>query len=1128
MFSCQYCGRADFATVRGVSYHINACHPARNTRGAADPAGLGDVTRAQDPGNQPAENPPPEEEDPLAGIFDAAKLGRQIHHRPTDDGDASVDVILPPEDGESDTYVDFDWRQHVLEPDTVGVPDCVAKLMFEPPENFGSRYLLNTVGTKDSVKFGHNIAGNLTPDLLSGVQLLSLLKGHNLSLFDDIMRWKHQGDEPYSREKILKELQMIYGYDQLYPKNNTDITLPNTGVQVKLIVFPFGQMLLSLLTDPVAMQPENLLFDFEDPFKKPVVGGPDGMMDDFNTGEVHVAAHERYCTKPNHVLCEIVVFLDKTHLDVKGKHTVEPVMFTPCIFNRRYRNQHNAWRPLGYIPNLDLLAPHANAEDKQRDYHFCLRIIMSELVAYQRLGGIDWIFTRGDQMIECSLQIPVNCVIGDTEGHDKLLARKTNRQQGKLCRYCSVSFQNLGNPLHEERTQLTKCTVIRKLRNSLTPEAIGLLEEMGYKKFHDGMVDVLFSDPERGLNGCTPAEILHAFLMGVMERSLESCFGSRKTVTKKRRRLERKIVELVRQIKEQEPKPGSDSEEEEEDSAPEESSSSDDSSDEEAGGLADGGGEVMKAIGDKELGKLYVFNKQAKMRVDQMAKGLHRHLKWQSDRGLPRTSYPSGITKLTKMQGNERTGVALLLLVILISDYWADWRRTNDPVYKKGPKPNDPGYLKRALLQSGVSNPDARFSNIVKTLFLLVAFESFMKLEKVPVQNLDILEKFIARFLDQVLRTFSRSEGAGNNLIKNHILLHLIWDIKRLASCLNVDSGTGESLHKTAAKETGRRTNMSSKTFEEQTGKRYCENLTTNRGYADHPLSVTKKNKSNKQDDPAGAHILGIGRTFLRDSRSKEKNKITDSLPVWKDSFCTSEEIVDLVRQKILPFLKTGTEVSVFTKYRHNGVTYSACPSYGTSGISKQHWALVDMGEYGLVPNHLLCVLHIPEKPSRTIDLGTTKIDQEGYFFVVHTAHEAMRDDGIPAYAQADNGTAMEAHFDEGTRAHADQHLVHIMSKSHQDETGEWIEARRGFPPTLLVISPDSISGQCVGFPNPDKDPKFTEPYEFFFLRPTCEWGSIFESYGVEFMKAKPKKPRKQPRTPHRNVSRKRRKTNNS
>jgi hypothetical protein len=31
-------------------------------------------------------------------------------------------------------------------------------------------------------------------------------------------------------------------------------------------------MLLSLLTDPVAMQPENLCFDFNKPYKEPVVG----------------------------------------------------------------------------------------------------------------------------------------------------------------------------------------------------------------------------------------------------------------------------------------------------------------------------------------------------------------------------------------------------------------------------------------------------------------------------------------------------------------------------------------------------------------------------------------------------------------------------------------------------------------------------------------------------------------------------------------------------------------------------------------------------------------------------------------------------------------------------------------
>ena len=113
------------------------------------------------------------------------------------------------------------------------------------------------------------------------------------------------------------------------------IVLPTTGATINLVVFPFGDMLLSLLTDPVAMQASNLTLDPGDPFKKP---HKQKNLGDFNTGLVHQKAYELYCTDPRKdILCEITLFIDKTHLDVKGKHTLEPIMFTLGIFRRSFR-----------------------------------------------------------------------------------------------------------------------------------------------------------------------------------------------------------------------------------------------------------------------------------------------------------------------------------------------------------------------------------------------------------------------------------------------------------------------------------------------------------------------------------------------------------------------------------------------------------------------------------------------------------------------------------------------------------------------------------------------------------------------------------------------------------------------
>jgi N-formylglutamate amidohydrolase len=80
---------------------------------------------------------------------------------------------------------------------------------------------------------------------------------------------------------------------------------------------------------------------------------------------------------------------------------------------------------------------------------------------------------------------------------------------------------------------LTKCTEIRQLRNNPTEENLNKLDKLGYKPYHDGFVDVHFSDPTRGLHGATPAEVLHAFQLGIAQRVIETCFDQRKRKKRK-------------------------------------------------------------------------------------------------------------------------------------------------------------------------------------------------------------------------------------------------------------------------------------------------------------------------------------------------------------------------------------------------------------------------------------------------------------------------------------------------------------------------------------------------------------------------------------------------------------------
>ncbi len=938
----------------------------------------------------PKENFPQQEEQENDELFHFMQAygALDINHQNTED--VSTD---PTTDNEEDSKSEDEF-ENVMDDDGPAPGDKEQEVIIDED------ILKNLRDMDKCPRFSSGIWETLTPEQKSDLLLLDILKGENLSLFDQIKSWsrisKHElGFDPSprhsltSREKACDNTLKLFGFQHLLPKTRK-VTLPCTGVEVDLIVFPFAKMLLSLLTDTQAMQPENLSFDVNHPFQPPKVGGNDGHYADFNTGRVHSEAHKLYCKRENDLLCEITLFIDRTHLDNKGKHTVEPVLFTLGIFNQNFRNTDAAWRTLGYLPNLDLLAPHANSDDKSKDYHYCLRIILSDVVTLQQLGGLKWLMKFDGPDIPLYLQIPVNCVLGDTEGHDKVMARhtdRTGRMPGScLCRYCDVPFENLGQPLLKDNYNFTKCSTIRELREEGSENSVEKLKKLGYKAWHDGFLEVRFSDPERGLHGCTPAELLHAIQLGIFERSIESAFGAKKNPRKGSKR------------------------------------------DRTGKAKSDSGSEVMKAVTQEDASSRNVFSKKAKGRVDDLAKKLHKYLRWQSDKDLPRTSFPSGITNLSKMQGNERSGVLLILLIVLVMDHWAFYSQRR----KGAVKPNDPGYFEDAF-------GTTRNANIIKSIYLLLTFEAHMKMRKVSVKSLQYIRPFIPIFLDQILRTFNREEGTKNNTVKNHLPLHYADDIERFGCAQNFNSATGEMILKPVVKETGRRTNMNNTSFERQTGRRYIENLAIMRARAEYDAIKFAKPKENLE---LGSLQLKITRTDIR----SKSGRILDSCPSWKDSSVNGNVLVTVIREQILSKLPGSSEILLYGRVTINGQTYNANPSANRAEEAKQEWGYVDMGDDGVVPCQLLCVLRIDDKPSSDIIMNNSRIDEPGAYFIAHVALSALTESGPPPSEDYKDNQ------NEGTLAHVDQKLLHRIPKAHYDGK-QWRAANTmSHPPFFLWI----------------------------------------------------------------------------
>ena len=244
---------------------------------------------------------------------------------------------------------------HIRVGDSTDMPVEIKAHMFSNhPAVLSSSSLYSSVGETDGIGYNDRMFKKLNPTEKSSIHLLNLLRGHDLKLYDQVQNWRYccsvMYDDlienrlrPDSRKKQLGALMKTYGYQNLNPRK-CPVFLPNTKLKVDLVVFPFGEMLKSLLTDPALIQPENLNIDKDNLYKAPNVGGVRGVFDDFQSGSVHCEAHRRCCTGARDILNEILIFIDKSHLDVKGKHTLEPVMFTMDIFKRALRNLPNIRR----------------------------------------------------------------------------------------------------------------------------------------------------------------------------------------------------------------------------------------------------------------------------------------------------------------------------------------------------------------------------------------------------------------------------------------------------------------------------------------------------------------------------------------------------------------------------------------------------------------------------------------------------------------------------------------------------------------------------------------------------------------------------------------------------------------
>jgi hypothetical protein len=560
--------------------------------------------------------------------------------------------------------------------------------------------------------------------------------------------------------------------------------------------------------DVIGNQNQNPLH----PFPKPAMytdRGKSFVYKEFSDGELYCVAYNTYCrgkqieedTRYLHLPLIIIGQLDKTFIDSKGKLTLEPFKISLHIFKEQVRRHDFAWRPLGYICNQANFPMYKNSTDKARDYHYMVHTILKSMKEYQK----EYDFFLWDMMIQQSkVQIafyPIfGYIIGDNEGHDKLVGRFLNRMNvQRLCRYCDTPLEQSDNPFYSKWKHTNAC----EISDLVSEGEVDHLRDMSYHCLENAFNGIKFADPIRGINGATPAERLHLLNHGLFQLILAYNFGQ-----KRAKKVKKTITQMLRVVD----KENSDEDDDETQHTEQSDEEEDPKNDESKGinGLND----------DRSNSNIGLFTPTISDKFDRDAKEYGRYLQKQSCRYWKRSFFYQGISSNSKKVGHEERNCLLLCLLIYTSSCYEYYSSVLDP--EKG--------RKRKIGNKGELRKTKRLDFIIELLSESLHLEEFMMQKYIPKSTLILAQKYIPLFLQFLKEVCPRDSGMGWKLTKFHILVHMVDDIKRFSIPMNYDGNVVESHHKNE-KNSGKRTQLRAYLLDKQTADKRKEYMLIKKAY---------------------------------------------------------------------------------------------------------------------------------------------------------------------------------------------------------------------------------------------------------------------------------------------------------
>ena len=557
MIKCPYCGEQRFKTTRGLSNHQRSsakCAAKIMQKYGMIPDGcfphdvmpLSDAIPTNSRNNEANENTSKRrKETEISFICNGANQSSIAcgAARLTFDATEDNNFDFHMEDDMQPLMLDSDEELDVNENPIA--PDCTIKSNFV-------EYV-----ARANAQFA-----NLTKVEQNAIALLHRLRKTKASLdtYESVMEWHlratgsisevqsiAQSNDYVSRPKLFKMLRKRYNLPEEKFNHTTEITLPHSQAQVKIVWHDAQTVIQSLLTDPRIDDDHYLFFD-----NNPLSPPPDKLkyVQDLNTGRAYTETYEQLITdSTKQILLPVIFYIDGANTGQFVDLPITAVKISLGIFSRKARDMDYCWRTLGYIPahnkhvsrgerlmidtgHLETVtqfpnAPHNgggianNDVSKAQDLHAILRVILKSYVKLQKTG-FKWDLKYKNNVyedIEFVMFTPFLKL--DSDEAEKLCGKFTSRTGNvkMLCRYCECPTNQSDKPFvtHPPKTK-------EKIQALVANHDVEGLRQLSQHCIKNAMYKLRFGlHNNHHIHGACPMDMLHAILLGIF-RYVRDCF----------------------------------------------------------------------------------------------------------------------------------------------------------------------------------------------------------------------------------------------------------------------------------------------------------------------------------------------------------------------------------------------------------------------------------------------------------------------------------------------------------------------------------------------------------------------------------------------------------------------------